>query len=218
MGTKGYWGIYKNGVCKYTYSHYDATPSNLGVAVLDFIKNCNNLEQKFNEIQMVNEEDLVNKEQIIFTLDSILKSLSKTKSSSLPMVKRTLENEYSKYIKITPNNEIILLKEDDIKLRWYDLLNGLVYSSLPYIYIEDFNIMTQCTCWNGMWGYIINLDDNSLDIHTDWNSFNKVISTEIPHKIYKGNQSFIDYFRSFNLSKVKTMSSSEFYLKCNKYI
>lgn len=62
MSTRGSYGFYKNGENKLTYNHFDSYPSRLGQDVVNFIKlnDDNSLENIFNSIQLVKEDDYPN--------------------------------------------------------------------------------------------------------------------------------------------------------------
>lgn len=65
MGTRGLYGFRKNGVDKTTYNHYDSYPDYLGRNILEFIRNHGEkLNSIFDNIIMVNEDDIPTKEQI----------------------------------------------------------------------------------------------------------------------------------------------------------
>ncbi|MBO7695824.1 MAG: hypothetical protein J6T10_24600 [Methanobrevibacter sp.] len=65
MGTRGLYGFRKNGVDKVTYNHYDSYPEYLGRNILEFIRNHGEkLNSIFDNIIMVNEDDIPTKEQI----------------------------------------------------------------------------------------------------------------------------------------------------------
>lgn len=65
MGTRGLYGFRKNGVDKTTYNHFDSYPECLGRNILEFIRNHGEkLNSIFDNIIMVNEDDIPTKEQI----------------------------------------------------------------------------------------------------------------------------------------------------------
>lgn len=58
MGTRGLYGIRKDGVDKVTYNHFDSYPEYLGYNIVKFCKNHNRnqLIELFNKIELVGEE------------------------------------------------------------------------------------------------------------------------------------------------------------------
>lgn len=67
MGTRGLWGLRKNGVDKLTYNHYDSYPDCLGYKIIEFIKNHNKEElvSIFNRIVLVDEYEPATAEAIV---------------------------------------------------------------------------------------------------------------------------------------------------------
>lgn len=72
MSTRGLYGIRKNGIDKCTYNHSDSYPSWLGERVLSFCKNntIEKLENFFEQIIMITEDDTPTEEQIQFCKDN----------------------------------------------------------------------------------------------------------------------------------------------------
>ncbi|MDP9750391.1 hypothetical protein [Thermoanaerobacter pentosaceus] len=66
MSTRGAYGFYKSGITKATYNHSDSYPSGLGRSVMEFIKETSieEMNEIFNNIVLVNEDDLPSLEQI----------------------------------------------------------------------------------------------------------------------------------------------------------
>lgn len=66
MGTRGCYGLYKNGVTKATYNHFDSYIGGLGKDILDFVGNTSipNMNKMFEKIILVNEDDIPTIEQI----------------------------------------------------------------------------------------------------------------------------------------------------------
>lgn len=58
MGTRGTYGLYKNGVSKLTYNHWDSYPSGLGKEMLSFARNTTvkELNEIFESLIMVDEK------------------------------------------------------------------------------------------------------------------------------------------------------------------
>ncbi len=59
MGTRGAWGMIKNGEEKVTYNHYDSYPTSLGKCVIDFVDKFNStLSEIYDRIELVNSDDV----------------------------------------------------------------------------------------------------------------------------------------------------------------
>ena len=59
MSTRGVVGYYKNGNLKVTFNHFDSYPGGLGESVKQYIfENINNLDDHFNNIKLINNEQL----------------------------------------------------------------------------------------------------------------------------------------------------------------
>ena len=65
MSARGAYGFYKNGVNKLTYNHSNSYPSGLGDNIISFLKDSdvNELNNIFNDIQLVNELDYPSEEE-----------------------------------------------------------------------------------------------------------------------------------------------------------
>lgn len=66
MGTRGCYGLYKNGVTKTTYNHFDSYIGGLGKDILDFVENTSIpiMNKIFDKIELVREDDIPTIEQI----------------------------------------------------------------------------------------------------------------------------------------------------------
>ena len=66
MGTRGLYGIRKNGVDKTTYNHYDSYPDGLGRDIIKFAvtHTVEQISTLYDHIEMINEEKLPTSEQI----------------------------------------------------------------------------------------------------------------------------------------------------------
>lgn len=66
MGTRGCYGLYKNGVTKATYNHFDSYIGGLGKDILDFVGNTSIpiMNKIFDKIELVREDDIPTIEQI----------------------------------------------------------------------------------------------------------------------------------------------------------
>lgn len=59
VGTRGTYGLYKNGISKLTYNHWDSYPSGLGKEMLSFARNTSieKLNELFETLIMVDEKE-----------------------------------------------------------------------------------------------------------------------------------------------------------------
>lgn len=66
MGTRGCYGLYKNGVTKATYNHFDSYIGGLGKDILDFVANTSIpiMNKIFDKIELVREDSIPTIEQI----------------------------------------------------------------------------------------------------------------------------------------------------------
>jgi len=137
MGTRGIYGFYKDGVDKLTYNHLDSYPSCLGASIVDFIKttSIDELNQIFDKITLVDGNSKPTEEQI----------------------KECINIE-----------ELYLSKNEDKNYDWYWLLRNsqgdlnIYKGNLKYMIDNKGFIKDSLFC---EWGYIINLDDNILEIY-----------------------------------------------------
>jgi hypothetical protein len=67
MGTRGCYGLRKDGLDKLTYNHYDSYPSCLGQSMFDFIQSTSIEEMKniFDKIVLVKDNDMPSDEELI---------------------------------------------------------------------------------------------------------------------------------------------------------
>ena len=135
MGSRGIYGLYKNGVDKVTYSHGNSYPKDLGVYIVNFIKtnSIQELNQIFYKIILVDEETEPTKEQI-------------------EECKKYFDDKFNKdYI----NNWYYLLRKSQSILEPYK-------EDLKYMIDSKDFLKSSLYC---EWGYIINLDSNELEIY-----------------------------------------------------
>ena len=62
MGTRGAWGLIKDGKEKVTYNHYDSYPDGLGVCIIELAQDLS-ISQIYDRIEMVKSEDELTAEQ-----------------------------------------------------------------------------------------------------------------------------------------------------------
>lgn len=145
MGTRGTIGFYKNGKGKITYNHFDSYPEGIGKDILEEIRGVpiEKLNEIFDGIKLIKNED-----------------------------KKPTKEEIKKYQKYsnasvggqgTGNKEVIT---------YYQLLRNLQGTLKPYIegkvklLIDNENFLKDSLFCE--WSYIINLDENVLEV---WQGF-----------------------------------------------
>lgn len=135
MGTRGTYGLYKGGVDKITYSHWDSYPTGLGKDVVKFIQRTSieELNQIFEKIILVDESAKATDEQIEECKDYV----------DLNVNTGTIDNWYC------------LLRKAQGTLEPYK-------KDLRYMIDSKDFIKKSLFC---EWGYIINLDTNELEIY-----------------------------------------------------
>lgn len=146
MSTRGAYGFIKNKEMKVSYNHYDSYPEGLGEDVVSFIKTTSkeSLNEIFNNIELVNQNDVPNEEQMR-NIKQFLKD-------------EELDNRYDP------------VHFGNGKIDWYYLLNpcqgnmelfksGLKYMTDDKDFLED-NLFCE-------YAYLIDLDNNSLIIRSN---------------------------------------------------
>lgn len=135
MGTRGIYGIRKDGTDKLTYNHYDSYPEGLGKAVVNFIISTPNdqIKKIFDQIELVNESDKPTAEQI---------------KNCAPYTDLHVSNQ-------SINDWYCLLRGAQGDLGVYK--DGLRYMIDNHDFIKD-SLFCE-------WGYIINLDNQTLEVY-----------------------------------------------------
>lgn len=135
MGTRGMYGFYKNGVTKATYNHSDSYPNWLGKFIVKFIT-----------------------ETTIEEMNDIFDRIVMVNGDSKPTVDQI--NECIQFFTADVGSDLI----DD----WYNLLRlaqgdlTLYKQGLKYMIDNSDFILDSLFC---EWTYIINLDENVLEIY-----------------------------------------------------
>ncbi|HBD95379.1 MAG TPA: hypothetical protein DC057_14520 [Spirochaetia bacterium] len=135
MGTRGIYGFYKDGVDKLTYKHMDSYPSYLGAEIIDFIKTTS-----------------------IEELNKIFDKIILVNGDSKPTEEQIKECE--DFTNLGVSNQ----STSD----WYCILRNsqgdlnAYKGNLKYMIDNKGFIKDSLFC---EWGYIINLDDNILEIY-----------------------------------------------------
>lgn len=158
MSTRGVYGFYKNNTSKLTYNHYDSYPSCLGNNVLNFIKNMS-----------------------VSELNSIYDNITLVQGDDTPNESQSVQLKKLGYSTIYHGKE----------LTWHEII-GSTAGDFSYLK-DDFPFMIDSNDFitkslHCEWGYIVNLNDNTLEI-------------------YKGFQKESDA----NRYKIKNPSSSGYY-------
>ena len=135
MGTRGMYGFYQNGVTKATYNHFDSYPEWLGKKIVDFIRN--------TTIEEMNE---------------IFDRIIMVDENDKPTAEQIAEC-------ITYYNDMVSTGSVD---DWYSLLRNAqgdlnaYKNGLRYMIDNSDFIKYSLFC---EWAYIINLNDNVLEIY-----------------------------------------------------
>jgi hypothetical protein len=140
MGTRGLYGFYKDGITKATYNNYDSYPSYLGNHIARFVQNT-----PIGELNQI--------------FDRIILVNERSKPTESQII------DCIKYV----DTEVGTGRVDD----WYNLLRGIQGELEPYrdddlrymIDSQEF-IKDSLFC---EYAYIINLDDNSLELYKGFN-------------------------------------------------
>ena len=165
MSTRGLIGFKIDNKYKVMYNHSDSYPEWLGQRVVDFI---NNLE----DIQKLKEN--ASKVILVEQLDEVDKD--------------------SEFIKKSP----LLQEETEEDQSWYDILRNFqgidiiehVYNGDILVMHDDFDFFEDSLFME--YGYIINLDNETLDLYKGFNS--KPISKNNPLYDVLGNEDIKGYY------------------------
>ena len=142
MGTRGLYGIRKNGIDKATYNHWDSYPDWLGREVISFCKynSIENLDKFFNLIELVDENSTPTKEQVEYCTSLGLEDtdLHNRDLYDWYCLIHNLQGNFNLYQKLIDNH-------------------NLIYMTDYITFIED-SLFCE-------YAYIINLDDNVLEFY-----------------------------------------------------
>jgi len=159
MSTRGLWGFYSNGITKATYNHCDSYPDGLGKTVLEFIKKHSATELK-----------------------EVFEKIKMIGSDHKP-TKEDIE-KYSKYFNENVNNGSF---EDSYALLRETQGEPDVYFSGLDVMIDNINFIKDSLFCE--WAYIINLDNNCLEIYE---GFKK--GPPKNNRYYNKDERFTDYY------------------------
>lgn len=139
MGTRGCYGLYKNGVTKATYNHFDSYIEGLGKDILDFVGNTSIpiMNKIFDKIELVREDSILTIEQIENCQDFTDLSVSNQNIMDFYCLLRKAQGDLNAY------------KTD-----------------LRYMIDNKEFIGDSCFC---EYAYIINLDKNVLEFYKGFN-------------------------------------------------
>lgn len=182
MGTRGLYGIRKNGIDKATYNHWDSYPDYLGKSVVEF---CNGngiegLHKFFDSIELVDERSSPSKEQIerCVAAGYADTTVSNRTTADWYCLIRNLQGNFPEYQKLIDN---------DMK----------VYMADKISFIRD-SLFCE-------YAYIINLDDNVLEFYT---GFQRVpqegnrYGTDVAYEGYDGNYYPCKLLKTFPLNEL----------------
>ncbi len=162
MGTRGLYGIRKNGVDKATYNHFDSYPDWLGKEISKFCidNSIDDLENFFDNIELVDEESTPTNEQIEKCKAAGYADFSVSRGSEDDWycLLRNLQGNFPAYQKCIDNN-------------------SKVYMTDGINFIKD--------SFSCEYAYIINLDDSMLEFYAGFQtspSEGNRYGTEISHE------------------------------------
>ena len=195
MGTRGLYGVRKNGKDMLTYNHWDSYPTGLGKDVFNFCRalDIKQLNMFADKLVMVQEDSKPTEEQIEICVSNGFynDSVSTGSTTDWYCLLRNLQGEFGKYKALT-------LDENVTTIFMTDCSN----------FIQD-----SCFC---EYGYIINLDEEVVEF---WRGFQK---TPDPDNRY-GMQPYEGYSSTyypckmevaFKLEAIHLLNAKELYDVC----
>lgn len=142
MGTRGLYGIRKDGVDKLTYNHYDSYPSGLGNEIVGFIQNTSDegLNKFFDLIRLVDGESKPKYEDIDACIKTGIANLDMSDRSvgDWYCLTRELQGNFKKYRELINTTQTIYMLDE-------------------HEFIKD-SLFCE-------YAYIINLDDKTLEYY-----------------------------------------------------
>jgi hypothetical protein len=142
MGTRGLYGVRKNGVDKCTYNHWDSYPSGLGSDVVEFCANntVENLNKFFDNIVLVLEDSIPTETQIKECQKAgyVDLSVSTQSNDDWYCLLRNLQGNFKEYQKCIDSNSKIYMTDG------IDFIKESLFCE---------------------YAYIINLDDEVLEFY-----------------------------------------------------
>lgn len=174
MGTRGIYGFRKNNEDKITYNHFDSYPSCLGEEIIDYLKinSIEKLNTLYDKLILVDEE---------FKISDFSEEQ---------------KEKYKRYLEEIKNS-----KTSEIDMDMYSFLRQFQGDLKKYDEFPEIDLMLDNRGFIKIslfceWGYIINLDDNTLEI---WKGFQKK-----PQKNNRyGNGKWEGYYPCKNIKKIK---------------
>lgn len=142
MGTRGLYGIRKDGVDKLTYNHFDSYPSGLGNEIVGFIQNTSDegLNKFFDLIRLVDGESKPKYEDIDACIKTGIANLDVSDRSvgDWYCLTRELQGDFKKYKELINTTQTIYMLDE-------------------HEFIKD-SLFCE-------YAYIINLDDKTLEYY-----------------------------------------------------
>ncbi len=164
MGTRGLYGLRKNGIDKCTYNHYDSYPDWLGREVLKFCatNNFNRLSTFFNNIEMVREDDVPTTLHIAICKQNGYANFNVSSQSETDWycLLRNLQGNFKEYTECI-NRYYTVFMIDDI-----DFIKDSLFCE---------------------YAYIINLDNKSLEFYV---GFQKTPQTDNRYGVYPDDRGY----------------------------
>lgn len=144
MGTRGLYGLRKNGIDKTTYNHWDSYPEGLGSNVLNFIRNhsIEEINNFYDKIVLVDGNSTPTEEQKINCVENNFVDLSVSTQS---------EDDWYCLLRMTQGD-----------------LETLYQCDTPYMIDNNRYICNSLFC---EYAYIINLDTNLLEFYKGFQHF-----------------------------------------------
>jgi hypothetical protein len=162
MGTRGTYGVRKNGVDKLTYNHYDSYPDYLGREIVEFLTlfGTENLHKFYDSIIIVEESSEPTAEQITYCKENGFCDFNVSSRSEKDWycLVRNLQGNFNKY------RELV---NDDKK-----------------IYMTNGNDFIKDSLWCE-YGYIINLDEEVLEFYKGFQTVSQEGNRYGTEKYYK---------------------------------
>lgn len=135
MGTRGLYGLRKNGKDKTSYNHFDSYPTGLGTDILNFIRNHSNaaLNEFYDCIIMVNERSKPTDEEKT--------NCSKNHSIDLNVSSGSVDDWYCLLRNVQGNLEALFQWESPYMIDNRDFIKDSLFCEYAYIINLDTNML-----------------------------------------------------------------------------
>lgn len=131
MGTRGIYGLRKNGKDKLTYNHYDSYPEGLGKDILTFIaENKSKLNEVYDNIILVNEDTTPTQEQIEACKEYTNLSVSEKSTDDWYCLLRNTQGYLTPYL----NGKLYMINNEDF-------IKNSLFCEYGYIINLDENVL-----------------------------------------------------------------------------